>query len=114
MIVGVWDTVEASQTAESGDATGGFVGKHSAESLPEHARGLGKMLEAATGVGVDALVLLVLPLQLSSEERLRDFDLLAADNNDTLSTEQLCSYNGCEAATEMATPVNDNLLFEHA
>jgi len=72
------------------------------------------MLEPTAGVSVDALVFLILPLQLAAEERLRDVDLLTSHDNDTLAAEELCGNNAREAATEMATPVNDNLLFEHA
>jgi len=72
------------------------------------------MLEATAGVSVNALILLLLPLELSTEEGLRDVDLLAADNNDTLAAEELSGNNGSKATTEVATPVNDNLLFEHA
>jgi len=68
VIIRVWDTVKAPNAAESGDTTGGFVGKHAAHSLPEHAGGSGKMSEATTGVGVDASVFLLLPFELSSEE----------------------------------------------
>jgi hypothetical protein len=114
VIIRVWDTVKAANAAESGDATGRLVGEHSTHSLPEHAGGGGEMLEATAGVGVDAPVLLLLPLELSSEEWLRDFDLFTADNDNALATEQLSCNNRCKAATKVTTPVNDNLLFEHA
>jgi hypothetical protein len=43
------------------------------------------MLEPAARVGVNASVLLLLPLELSPEERLGNFDLLASYNDNTLA-----------------------------
>merc|ERR1712232_1161980 len=82
--------------------------------FPEHARWSTIMLEPAARVGVNALILLLLPFELSPEEGLGNFDLLASHNDDTLAAHQLSSDNAGKAATEMTTPVNNNLLFEHA
>jgi len=114
VVVWVWDTVEEAETAEGGSATGRFVGHHAADGLPEHARRSLPMLEATARVGVDAPALLLLPLELPSEERLRNIDLFAADDNDALAAENLGGNDACKASTEMTTPVNNYLFFEHA
>lgn len=68
VVIGVRDTVEESETAESENTTGRLVGKHAAEGLPEHAGRCLPMLEATTRVGVNAPVLLLSPLEVPSEE----------------------------------------------
>jgi hypothetical protein len=72
------------------------------------------VLESTSRVSVDSLSLHLLPDELVAEERSGSEDLFATDNNDSLAAEELSGNNGCEAATEVTTTVNDNLLFEHA
>ena len=67
-VVGAWHTVEDLQLGESNGTSGGFVGKHGSEGSPEHSGGSGEMLEAASGVGVDASVLSGFPVKVVSEE----------------------------------------------
>jgi hypothetical protein len=45
---------------------------------------------------------------LVSEERARDVDLLAPDNNDFLAIENLLGDDGRQTTEEMAFPVDDN------
>jgi hypothetical protein len=114
LVVRVWDTVEETEGSKGSSTSGGFVGEHSSDVLPEHARGSKGVLESTSRVSVDSLSLHLLPDELVAEERSGSEDLFATDNNDSLAAEELSGNNGCEAATEVTTTVNDNLLFEHA
>ena len=114
LVVRVWDTLEETERSKGGSTSGGFVGEHSSDVLPEHARGSKSVLESTSRVSVNSLSLHLLPDELVAEERSGSEDLFAADNNDPLATEELSGNNGCEAATEVTTTVNDNFLFEHA
>jgi hypothetical protein len=114
LVVRVWDTVEEAERGEGGSTTGFLVGEHSSDVLPEHTAGGKGVLESTTGVGVNSLLLHVLPDELVAEERSGSEDLFAADNNDSLATEELSGNDRREASTEVTATVNDNLLFEHA
>jgi len=114
LVVRVWDSIEETERGKSSGTSGFFVGEHSSDVLPEHARGGKSVLESTSRVSVDSLSLHLLPDELIAENRSRSEDLFAADNNNSLATEELSGNDRCEAATEVTTTVNDNLLFEHA
>lgn len=52
------------------------------------------------------------PLTLVTEEGTRDVQLLAADDNDTLTSESLLGNNGGKATQKMALTVDDNHLLK--
>jgi len=68
-VVGAWHTIEDLQLGEGEGTTGRLVGEHSSEGSPEHSGGSGEMLEAASGVGVNASVFSGFPVKVVSEER---------------------------------------------
>ena len=65
------------------------------------------MLGAAAWVRVNALLHNVLSNDLVSLERAGLKNLLAADDGDTLSSEQLLSDNTGETALEVTSSIND-------
>jgi len=99
LVVRVWDTVEETEGSKGSGTSGFFVGEHSSDVLPEHARGGKSVLESTSRVSVDSLSLHLLPDELVAEKRSRSEDLFAADNNDSLATEELSGNDRCEAAT---------------
>jgi len=94
LVVRVWDTVEETEGSHGSGTSGFFVRGHSSDVLPEHARRGKSVLESTSRVSVDSLLLHVLPDELVAEERSRSEDLFAADNNNSLTTEELSGYNG--------------------
>lgn len=90
LVLGGGDTLVEGETAESGGTTSRLVGDHSADSLEEDA-GRSAVVEGTGLLGVDnvTLVEVGVVLELVTEERARDVDLLAADNRDLLAREDL-------------------------
>ena len=106
--------LEDLQLAKSGGASGQLVGEHATDDLPENARGCAPVLLTTAWVRVNTLVHIILANDLVSLDPGRLEDLLAADNGDTLTGQELLRHNAGEAALQVAPSVNDQLLFEHA
>jgi hypothetical protein len=68
---------------------------------------------ALSGVGVSCLVEELMELELVSEERTRFLEKLASHYDDLLPVEELLHQLGCKSANQVASAVNNNLLFEH-
>jgi hypothetical protein len=113
LVIRIGNTLEDLQSLESSLAAGRLVRKHATERSPEHARGSAVVLEVSSGVGVVGLVQEVLEVKLVSEQRARKNQLLASNDNDALTTEQLMCNLGGESADQVSSSVYDNLLFEH-
>ena len=107
LVIGEGDTFEDLQLTESGGASWELVGKHATKALPENARGRLPMLGSTTWVCVNALLHGVLSNDLVSLERAGLKNLLAADDGDTLSSEQLLSDNTGETALKVTSSIND-------
>jgi len=114
LVVGEGHALEDLQLAESSGTSGQLVGEHAAHALPENARGGSPVLLTAAGVRVNTLVHHILTNDLVSLDPAGLEDLLAAHNGDALARQELLSDNASEAALEVASSVNDQLLFEHA
>ena len=72
------------------------------------------MLEASAVICVNMSGKLLTSVHPASEERSRLEDFLAADHDNSLASEQVFGDVACEAAEQVPTTINDNLLFEHA
>ncbi len=107
LVVREWAAIEDLQLAEGGGTSGGLMGGHATNALPEDARGGFPMLGTTTWVSVNALLHDVLSNDLVSLEGTRLEDLLAADDGDALSTENLLSDHAGEAALQVTSSVND-------
>ena len=116
LLVIVWegDSLVDSKASKSGLTAWLLVWEHAADDLPEHTGWTLPMLETASWVSVDALVHSFLSVHLVSEEGARLKDLLAADDDNSLTTNQLLGDDACETAHQVTTSINDNFLFEHA
>jgi hypothetical protein len=66
-----------------------------------------------SGIGVSCLVEELVELQLVSEERTRLEESLASYNNDSLPVLELLGNFGCKSTNQVASAVDNNLLFEH-
>ena len=71
------------------------------------------MLEILSWVGVAGLVEEFCEFKVVSEERSRIDELLTSHNNDSLTSEDLVGDLGSESSDEVASSIDDNLLFEH-
>lgn len=113
-VVGEGNAIEDLELAEGVGTSGRLVGEHSAEALPEHARGGLPVLGTTAWVRVNALLHNVLSNDLVPLEGARLENHLAADHGDALAREKFLGDNTGEAALEVSSTVNDQLLFEHA
>ena len=114
LVVGEGHALEDLQLAESGGTSGQLVGEHATDALPENARGSPPVLLAAAGVRVNTLVHHILTDDLVPLDPAGLENLLAAHNSDALAGQELLSDKARETALEVASSVNDQLLFEHA
>jgi hypothetical protein len=90
LVLGGGDTLEQLQSLQSGSSSRGLVGDHSSDSLVEDSR-RGSEVERTGSGRVDnvSLVEVGVVLQLVSEERSGNVDLLASDDGDLLAAEDL-------------------------
>ena len=72
------------------------------------------MLLTTAGVGVNTLVHHILTDDLVPLDPAGLEDLLTAHNSDALTGQEFFGNNAGETALEVASSVNDQLLFEHA
>ena len=112
-VVGRGHAFEAAEPSHGGLAALGFARDHAADDAEEHVGGGALVVGSAGGVGVHALVDVVLEFEVVAEERAGDVDLLAAHDHDLLAGEELLRDDGGEAAEEVTSPVDDHLLVEH-
>lgn len=115
LLVIVWErnTLENLQSLESGLTSGGFMWEHASEVSPEHSRWGSEVLELSSWVSVNSLSEEFMVIELVSEKRSRENQLFTSDNNDSLSSQQFFGDLRSKSANQMASTVNDNLLFEH-
>mmetsp|Transcript_7958 Transcript_7958/g.12307 ORF Transcript_7958/g.12307 Transcript_7958/m.12307 type:complete len:206 (+) Transcript_7958:139-756(+) len=113
LIIREGDTLEHLESLESGGTSGGLVGKHASQASPEHAGGSSVVLESSAGVGVDGLSQELLIVEVISEEGAGEDQLLAANHDNLLTSEELLGDLGSESSDEVASSIYDNLLFEH-
>lgn len=90
LVLGRGDTLVELKAAEGGGTTRGLVGDHTADSLVEDAR-RSTVVEGTGLLGVDnvTLVEVGVVLELVTEERARDVDLLATDDRNLLAGKDL-------------------------
>lgn len=112
-VIRVGNALEDLESLESGLTAGGLVRDHAAEGSPEHARRRAVVLEVSSGVSVVGLAQELVVVELVSEQRARKNKLLASDDDNALSPEQLVCNLGGESADQVSSSVYDNLLFEH-
>jgi hypothetical protein len=114
VVVGEGDTLEDLKATESGGTLGLLMSDHTTDTLPHESGGGLVMDKVTTGVRIVSSVGDFLSLESVSEERARDVDFVAADNNDALTGDELLSDDTGETTEHVTTSINDNFLFEHA
>merc|ERR1719355_435791 len=96
LIVRRRNSLEDLQVSESSGTTRGLVRNHSTDGSPEDLRGSTEVERTASRVDVASLSEEVLVLELVSEVRTRDVDVLTTNNNDLLSGQELLGNSGSE------------------
>ena len=114
LVVREGHALEDLKLAKSGGASRQLVREHTTDTLPEDARGGSPVLLTTAGVGVNTLVHHILTDDLVPLDPAGLEDLLTAHNGDALTGQEFFGNNAGETALEVASSVNDQLLFEHA
>merc|ERR1711981_429133 len=107
------DTLEDLKTGKSLLTTNSLVGNHTANSAPEDLGGRSQVEGSSLGVDVATLAQERVVVVLVLLEDTRDLHLLATNNNNALSVQDLLRDDGGQAAQKVATAVDDNFLLEH-
>lgn len=72
------------------------------------------MLKTTARVGIDPSSSLLLSIEFVSEQRSRDDNFFAVNDDNSLAILELFSDNAGKTTQHVTVTVNDNLLFEHA
>lgn len=113
LVVRVGHTVEHLEASHGSLAAGGLVGDHAPDRPPEDLGRSVKVNGAALGVGGRALPQKVFEFDFVAVKVSADVQLLAANDNNPLSSEEFLRDNGREAAKKVATAVDGDGLFKH-
>ena len=109
LVLGGGDTLEQSETGQSGGTSRRLVGNHSSDGLVEDPRGSSEV-EGTGLLGVDQMLLVQVGVvsELVPEERTRDVDLLASNDGDLLTAQDLLRNDRSETTEEVTFSVNDD------
>lgn len=109
----VRDAVKGGEPADGSLATGSLLVHHAAHRAPEH---LGRSLKvegSLPGVGVHALLAELSVLDAVANDGAGDAHLVASDDDDLLTGEELLGHHGCQTAEKVVAAVDDDGGFQN-
>jgi len=103
------DTLKERESGQGGGTSGRLVGNHSSDGLVKDPRGSSEV-EGTGLLGVDQMLLVQVGVvsELVPEERTRDVDLLASNDGDLLTAQDLLRNDRSETTEEVTFSVNDD------